>query len=88
MIYTFECESCGDRFEANLPMSENKRPLVEPCPLCSTQDTVFRVFDSIGHQYDMQTTRLKRAGDGFNDVLKAIHKASGKDSVCHNAMKN
>lgn len=81
MIYTFECESCGDRFEANLPMSENKRPLVEPCPLCSAQDTVFRVFDSIGHQHDMVNTVQKRAGSGWNDVLKSIDKASGSGST-------
>ena len=81
MIYTFECESCGDCFEANLPMSENKRPLVEPCPLCSAQDTDFRVFDSIGHQHDMVNTGQKRAGSGWNDVLKSIDKASGSGST-------
>lgn len=88
MIYTYECEECGKQFDANVPMSENKRPLTEPCPLCGVQGKVFRVFNSQGHQEHMVNTMRKRAGDGFNDVLKAIHKASGKDSQCHNAMKN
>lgn len=81
MIYTFECESCGDRFEANLPMSENKRPLVEPCPLCSAQDTVFRVFDSTGFIYTREGATQKAAGSGWNDVLKSIDKASGSGST-------
>ena len=35
-------------------------------------------------QYNNERIMRKAAGDQWSDVMKAIHKASGKDSQCGN----
>ena len=87
MIYTFACDNCNGSFEVNVPIAENQKPLSQPCQLCGVKGKVYRVFDHSGFQYDMVNTHTKRAGDGWNDVLKSIHKASGSKSVIHQHMK-
>tara|TARA_E500000318_G_scaffold108680_2_gene120024 strand:- start:5386 stop:5643 length:258 start_codon:yes stop_codon:yes gene_type:complete len=81
MIYTFACDSCDGSFEVNVPIAENQKPLSQPCQLCGVKDKVYRVFDHSGFQHDMIGTHQKRAGSGWNDVLKSIKKASGKDNI-------
>ena len=79
MNYIYECEHCDHMFEKTLPYSDNKKPLSEPCPKCNKIGGVFRNFSGIsfGGQPDTQ----KAAGSGFNDILKDIHKQSGRTST-------
>ena len=84
MIYTFACDNCDGSFEVNVPIAENQKPLSQPCKLCGVKGKVYRVFDNSGFQYNHQKMMRKAAGDQWSDVLKSIHKASGKDSQCGN----
>ena len=83
MIYVYECESCNEQFEVDLPMSENKRPLSEPCPLCKAEGTVFRIFESQGFQTNMINTKEKKAGGQWESTLQRIHKAAGSQSTIY-----
>ena len=87
MIYTFACDNCNGSFEVNVPIADNQKPLSKPCQLCGVKGKVYRVFDQGGFLYNGIHSTSKRAGDGWNDVLKSIHKASGKDSVVHQHMR-
>lgn len=79
MIYSFGCESCEKSFEVNVPMSDNKKPLTQPCPLCGTKGSVFRIFDSATHFYSGSVH--DQAGQGWKDILGGIKKASGKENI-------
>ena len=85
MIYTFGCDNCNGSFEVNVPIADNQKPLSQKCPLCGVKGKVYRVFDSNGFGYNDQM--MKKAGDGWNDVLKSIHKASGSKSNIHQHMR-
>jgi putative FmdB family regulatory protein len=81
MIYTFACDSCNGSFEVNVPISENQKPLSQPCQLCGVKGKVYRVFDSNGFQHEMINDFRKRAGSEWNDRLKTIKGNSGRDNI-------
>jgi len=60
-------------------MSDNKKPLTQPCPLCATKGSVFRIFDSATHFYSGSVH--DQAGQGWKDILGGIKKASGKENI-------
>jgi putative FmdB family regulatory protein len=82
MIYEYKCGACGKIFEKNVPISENKKPLVEPCPLCDTSNQIKRVFSSaiVSDYMDVQTRAKKVGGEAFTEVMSRIHKGAGKNS--------
>ena len=79
MIYLFACDNCKTEFEVNVPMSENKRPLGEPCPSCGVSGQVFRVFQS-GTNFHSGSVH-DQAGRGWKDILGGIRKASSSDNI-------
>ena len=82
MIYEFNCEACDSVFEVNVPVSDNQKPLSEPCPLCSVKGKVFRVFGASAIlQHERDGVRAKQAGSEWNSVLKKIDKAAGPKST-------
>lgn len=40
-VYEFECRSCGERFEVNVPMTEHDKLKASPpaCPKCGKKRT-------------------------------------------------
>jgi len=79
MNYVYDCENCNESFELELPSKDNKKPLSEPCPICGKSGEIYRNFSGInfGGESDVQ----KKAGTGFNDILKDINKKAGSQST-------
>jgi hypothetical protein len=60
-------------------MSENKRPLGEPCPSCGVSGQVFRVFQSVTNFHSGSVH--DQAGQGWKDILGGIKKASDSNNI-------
>lgn len=65
-IYTYECPSCGERFERLRPMSSAAEDSPPPCPVCASADTrrvvsAFAVHGPAGP--DHQEIAAQRAQD-------------------------
>ena len=79
MLYDYYCEQCNETWEESHLSADRDKPVGQPCP-CGKSGTIKRgvcapaiVSDSI-HP-------IKRAGNEWNDVLKGIKKASGKENT-------
>jgi hypothetical protein len=59
-------------------MSKRDEAVQEPCPECGGE--VYRTFETGGLISDSKTP-LRRAGAGWNDVLKKIKKGSAKKNT-------
>lgn len=73
MQYEFICSSCEKSFETNLLMVNREQPLSEPCPNCKKRKSVTRVINFLPITHDT-IHPARRAGSGWNDVLKKISK--------------
>lgn len=58
-------------------MSDRDEPTKHPCPECEGE--LFRTMETAGLISDSKTA-MRRAGSGWNDILKGIKKASGRDN--------
>ena len=81
MLYDYACTHCETHYELNKTSTNRDQPLEEPCVKCGEKGTVHRLLSmpalSAGGYRDAQT----RAGSGWNDILKGIKKASGREST-------
>lgn len=59
-------------------MSQRDEATKSPCPECG--DELYRTMETGGLVSDSMST-MRRAGSEWNDVLKGIKKASGKDNT-------
>jgi len=75
--YEFICNKCGAYEEIILPLS--KRDDDRYCPDCFG-GKMERIIGAPRISYDGAMSPIKRAGSGWNDVLKGIKKASGRDA--------
>jgi putative FmdB family regulatory protein len=81
MIYNYICTACDKSFEKNVPIADREEPTKKPCPACHKKGKVDRVFQyAPAISYDGGVSDIKRAGSGWNDVLKRIDKYAGKRS--------
>lgn len=79
MTYDFECTSCTCHFEQVLKIGDRDEPTEKPCPECGGK--VRRVFATPAISYQPVTSNVRRAGDGWNDVLTKIKTSHGKTST-------
>lgn len=76
--YDYRCNSCEGTLELFLSIANRNKPTEEPCPSCNA-NTVVRVMTKtpiiagVGEIYS-------KTPDGFKDVLKEMHKNSGRFS--------
>ena len=80
MIYDYYCDKCDKTWEENHTMSNRDEPVGKPCP-CGDGGTVKRGVCAPGLNYQGSMSPIKRAGSGWNDVLKGIKKAAGPKST-------
>lgn len=78
MIYEYRCNACEHIFDRTLKMDDRKIPETEPCPECG-QNEVKQKLSTSGFVTQSIGT-LRKAGTEWQDVLKGIKKASGKDN--------
>ena len=80
MMYEFNCEACNRAFEEELPMADCTKPLKLPCPMCGVEGKVFRIYSNMSFQFEMNNDFRKRAGSEWNDMMKEMKKASGRNN--------
>jgi len=66
-------------WEETHTIDNRDEPVGKPCP-CEDGGTVRRGVCAPGLNFQGSVGMIKRAGSGWNDVLKGINKAAGKQS--------
>lgn len=85
MTYEYYCTDCNQPFEKVLMIKERDDPLKDPCPSCKKVGTVKRGITVAAVSYSGFMSVQTRAGSGWNDVLKRLKKAGGRNSrIDHN----
>lgn len=79
MIYDYSCKECESTWEESLPYQRRDEPLEVTCPKCGKLGGVFRMVNKVAITTDSISVQ-RRAGAGWNDVLKKLHKTAGKES--------
>lgn len=82
MLYNYKCRECDHTFDKVLKMDDRKQPVEAPCPECGAEGSVYQVIGTPGFISDSKST-LTRAGSGWQDVLKKVKKASGRNNTIH-----
>jgi putative FmdB family regulatory protein len=80
MLYGYTCQKCKHVFDLNCSVSDRDKATREPCPACSAE-AVTRDVSAANISYTGFISLHKRAGSGFNDLLKKIKKGAGKNAV-------
>ena len=80
MTYEYKCEECEETWELFTTIAKRDDALKEPCPKCGGNKIKRLVSGGAGFSMhgDERAKMYKKAGSGFNDVLKGIKKASGR----------
>lgn len=81
MFYDYICARCDKTFELNLLMVNREQPLGKPCPNCKKTKCVTRLVNALPIAYMGYIHPAKRAGSGWNDVLKKVAAPWGKHST-------
>ena len=81
MTYDYKCTSCEKEWEENLTIATRNAPCEKPCPHCESKDSVIKLISPTRMSYEGAVSMQRRAGSGWNDVLKTIKKNSGPNSA-------
>jgi len=81
MTYHYECGACNKSFELNVIIVQRDTAKQKPCPLCNAIGKIERIIQSPSISYEGSKTTIRRAGNGWNDVLKKIDRYAGKNSM-------
>jgi putative FmdB family regulatory protein len=76
--YDFHCTACKHDFEEIVPIARNKE--LQKCPKCGEVKGE-RQVSAVAVNYTGFKNNIKRAGSGWNDILKSVKKASGKSNT-------
>jgi hypothetical protein len=79
MIYDYYCDKCNNEWEESHKSAERDEPVGKACP-CGKDGKVCRGVCAPALSFQGSVSTIRRAGSGWNDVLKGIKKASGKDA--------
>lgn len=77
-LYDYSCRSCDNEFTESHSVDNRKIPLEKPCDQCGGE--LFQRISGTSLVTDHMTL-TRRAGSEWQDVLKGIKKASGKDNT-------
>lgn len=79
MTYDYYCDKCDKVWEESHSIADRDKPVGKTCP-CEGNGTVKRGVCAPGLSYEGAVSPIRRAGSGWNDVLKGIKKAAGPKS--------
>ena len=82
MQYDYKCQECNDVFELSCTMADRDKACESPCKKCGGK--IKRLVSAPSMTYDIKDPLVRarqKAGDGWNDVLKGIKKAAGRNST-------
>ena len=83
MTYDYYCDKCDKVWEESHSIADRDKPVGKTCP-CEGNGTVKRGVCAPGLSYEGAVSPIRRAGSGWNDVLKGIKKAAGpKSNIDH-----
>lgn len=83
MTYDYYCDKCDKVWEESHSIADRDKPVGKTCP-CEGNGTVKRGVCAPGLSYEGAVSPIRRAGSGWNDVLKGIKKAAGpKSNINH-----
>lgn len=77
--YEFICESCGDRFQQLLSITDREKPLSESCSKCGDRK-IKRNYDqqTVSLASDMLLTPNKKTGGQWNELMTKMKKGLPK----------
>lgn len=71
--YDYQCTSCEHTFSKNLRMADNKLPESEPCPSCSSTNTVTQQILGAPSLGNPVTMGIRKHDSGFKEVMEKMH---------------
>lgn len=83
MNYDYHCQSCDTQWEQSVRLADRDLPTTQPCPHCGTEGAVVRCLAAPSVSYDGGgvVSVVRRAGNGWNDVLNKVKKQSGRKNT-------
>jgi putative FmdB family regulatory protein len=81
MTYNYKCGACNKSFDLDVIIVQRDMAKQKPCPLCNASGKIERVIQSPAISFEGSKTTIRRAGSGWNDVLKKIDRYAGKNST-------
>lgn len=87
MLYDYTCSKCNVIWEEQHPIDERDINVGKPTPkqYCSNSEkcngAIERLMTAPALTFEGSVGTIRRAGSEWNDVLKGIKKASGKDNT-------
>ena len=82
--YTYKCSKCEYEKDRIMKLSEYDVPCQEPCPECSSENSISRVICATGFG-DVHRMKMHKVDSDWRDVLRNIDKKVGKGSTLKNS---
>ena len=79
MTYDYYCDKCEKIWEESHSIANRDEPVGKDCP-CEKDGKVRRGVCAPALSFEGSVSPIRKAGSGWNDVLKGINKASGRDA--------
>lgn len=79
MTYDFQCKKCDAKFEVISSIVDRDLTLKRACPNCKKKNGIERILNCMTISYDT-INPIRRAGSGWNDVLKKVAAPCGRHS--------
>ena len=80
MTYEYYCDKCNDKWDESHTIEDRDLPVGNDCP-CAEGGFIKRGVCAPAISFAGVVSPIRRAGSGWNDVLKGIKKASGKENT-------
>lgn len=82
--YDYQCKYCSQTWEEYHSVEDRLKPEAESCPSCGEDDGVHityldsaKIVSGVGGHGSL----IKKAGDGWKEVLNKVKKGSSKDNT-------
>ena len=80
MTYDYYCDKCDKIWEESHAIADRDKPCGKSCP-CDKDGKVKRGVCAPALSFEGSVSTIRKAGSGWNDLLKGVKKASGVEST-------